>query len=958
MRISLSLKVFVLFSSLTAMTLILSLVSYSGYRESQLANERIFLFKDFVTQIGNLQSLTRMINADQNVRQKKAFKEELGRTKKIAQDIVNMGQAFPSTVGKRLAGLPALIDHFDQAFSELSQKYEACINAPYVNRRLFKTLQEKSRGIKGMDFQSFYEVVNELWLSGVRIHHAHDISMFPELKKMTARLEEITGDPVLLGPVQKIVKNLEMDYINYLAVKNRQAFLTNTASHFFGVANEAIDDIVRQNRKRQHLHYLAIVCVSLLAICLNLGLWVAASGYFRRFIRSQKQAITAIETEDEEYGFPSPSRDEIGDLSQAMKGLAQSLFRNRERYRAFIDQAADAVIVTGMDGRIIDVNVRACESLDFSRQALLKMNVADIDIAADKNGQKAIIREIMSQNKIVTFYGLQRKKSLETFPVEVRIGMYETDEYDNIEGRIEIPEGRVFISFARDISERRKAEQALKESEKKYRSMMETMQDPVYICAPDFTITYMNPAMVKRVGYDATGEKCYSALHSRTTTCPWCRYDKIFDHQHYTMDVVSPRDGRAYLVSSSPISQLDGSLAKLTIYRDITQVKQLESQLQQSQRMESIGTLAGGIAHDFNNILFPIMGHAEIMLEDIPGDSPLKEGLNQVYQGALRAKELIKQILAFSRQDAGDVTLVTMQPIIKEALKLIRASIPATIDISRDISPDCGAVKADPTKIHQIIMNLCTNAYHAMEETGGELKVALDTVTLEGAGLLTPTMKPGAYNCLTVSDTGIGMDRLVAGKIFDPYFTTKAQGKGTGMGLSVVHGIVSGMGGAIKVHSEPGKGTRFHVYFPVVDTLPGDADAAGPPPVPGGDERILLVDDEESIIRLVQQVLERLGYHVTAKNSSIDTLKLFQSDPFMFDLVITDLAMPKMPGDRLAIELLAIRPDIPIILNTGFSDQMSSESARKMGIRGLLMKPVIKSDLAKMIRNVLDGEGE
>jgi len=394
----------------------------------------------------------------------------------------------------------------------------------------------------------------------------------------------------------------------------------------------------------------------------------------------------------------------------------------------------------------------------------------------------------------------------------------------------------------------------------------------------------------------------------------------------------------------------------VAIILDITDRKKLEFQLQQAQKMEAIGTLAGGIAHDFNNILFPIVGHTEILLEDIPEDSPLRDSLIGIYTGALRAKELVKQILTFSRQESGELKLMKMQSIIKEALKLIRSSIPTTIEIRQDLSADCGVIKADPTQIHQIVMNLATNSYHAMEETGGELKVSLKEIELGEYDVITNDMAPGVYACLTVSDTGKGMDKDSIEKIFDPFFTTKEVGKGTGMGLSVVHGIVMSMNGAVKVYSEPGKGAEFKVYFPVEKSFLEKSDIQNKDrgPIQGGIERILLIDDEEIIATVEKQMLERLGYQVTSRTSSIEALEAFRAAPDKFDMVITDLAMPNLPGDKLAVELTKIRPDIPILLCTGFSVNMSEERAASLGIKGFLLKPIVMKDLSQKIREVLD----
>ncbi len=406
-------------------------------------------------------------------------------------------------------------------------------------------------------------------------------------------------------------------------------------------------------------------------------------------------------------------------------------------------------------------------------------------------------------------------------------------------------------------------------------------------------------------------------------------------------------------VTTAPLLKNGEVNGLVSFGRDITEEKKLKSQLMLSQKMESIGTLAGGIAHDFNNILFPIIGYTEMLMEDVGRQSPFHSSLNKIYAGALRAKNLVSQILVFSRQDKNELKQMKIQPIIKEVLQLIRSTIPAMIKINQDISSDCGRICGDPTQLHQIIMNLTTNAYHAMEETGGELTITLKEIELDKFDMVTPDMKPGAYACLSVADTGMGMNKNLTEKIFVPFFTTKVKGKGTGMGLSVVHGIVTGMGGAVQVYSEPGEGTQFHVYFPVEKSNMMEQDIEKKDLIKGGVEKILLVDDEEAILTMEKEMLERLGYQVTHYSSSIDALEAFHDSPDKFDLVITDMAMPNLPGDKLAGELIRIRHDIPILMCTGFSENMTEEKAGSLGIKGFIMKPIVMKDFSQKIRGVL-----
>lgn len=380
--------------------------------------------------------------------------------------------------------------------------------------------------------------------------------------------------------------------------------------------------------------------------------------------------------------------------------------------------------------------------------------------------------------------------------------------------------------------------------------------------------------------------------------------------------------------------------------------KKLEARLRQAQKMEAIGTLAGGIAHDFNNILFPILGYSEMLMNDAPDNSDLKRDLSMIFNGTKRARDLVKQILAFSRQREYDLKPIKVHLVVKETLKLIRSSIPATIDIMQNII-DCELVMADYTQIHQVAMNLLTNAYHAMEKKGGKLKVTLKEVDLRADDL--KGMPPGTYVRLTISDTGIGMDQSTIDRIFDPYFTTKKEGKGTGLGLAVVHGIIKSHGGHISVYSEPGKGSEFHVYLPVIKAQQ-ETKQIEIQPIKKSNERILVVDDEKMVVEIQQKMLKRLGYDVTSCTSSVEALKAFQANPDNFDLIITDMTMPNMTGDQLAQKIMEIRTDIPIILCSGFSEKMSNEKAKSLGIKKFLMKPVLIKDLSITIRRALDNK--
>lgn len=379
----------------------------------------------------------------------------------------------------------------------------------------------------------------------------------------------------------------------------------------------------------------------------------------------------------------------------------------------------------------------------------------------------------------------------------------------------------------------------------------------------------------------------------------------------------------------------------------------LEKRLSQAQKMESIGTLAGGIAHDFNNILSSILGYTELAFCDVEKGTPLYDYLQEVHNAGIRAKDLVRRILTFARQADEEIKPLRVDMIAREALKFLRASIPSTIEIRQNFESE-SQIMADPSQIHQIFMNLCTNAAHAMEHTGGILAVDFADVTLNPSFSSEKTgLKTGEYLKISISDTGSGIAPDILPSIFDPYFTTKKPGEGTGMGLAMVHGIVAKCMGEITVESTVGKGTVFTIYLPLTNRV-SNADTYKEETPLAGTERILFVDDELALAKMNSQILEKFGYKMTIRTSSLEALELFKSNPNDFDIVITDMTMPNMTGERLAAELTRIRHDIPIILCTGYSKNVSDENMAAIGIRAVVYKPILKADLSKTIRKVLD----
>jgi len=523
--------------------------------------------------------------------------------------------------------------------------------------------------------------------------------------------------------------------------------------------------------------------------------------------------------------------------------------------------------------------------------------------------------------------------------------------------KFEVGGEKVLTVRLRDVTERMQAEEGLS----RLAAIVEFSEDAIYSKALDGIVLTWNPGAERLYGYSAQEIKgrpiSLVIPPDRAHEIPLI-YERIRRGErvrHYETVRVR-KDGRQIDVSLSisPIKDVAGKIvAASTIVRDITERKRLEMQMRQAQKMEAIGTLAGGIAHDFNNLLTTIGGYTELAGDAVAKDGAAWHNLQEVLAATRRAKDLVRQILTFSRRRELEQKPIALQPIVREAMRLLRASLPATIEIRQQIDPDCGTVLADPTQMHQVLMNLCANAGYAMRERGGLLEVCLDVVDGDAEfAIRYPGLAIGPHARLTVRDTGPGMPPSVRERIFDPFFTTKGPGEGTGLGLAVVHGIITSHRGVITVDSAPGLGTRFEVFLPRLEA-PEFATTRAEPPIRGGTERILFVDDEPLLTHLWDRMLRGIGYSVLSCTDGLEALEIFRATPEAFDVVITDQTMPKITGEELARELLRLRPDLPIILCTGFSHTMTEEKAKAMGIRAYLTKPLARRDFDQAIRRVL-----
>ncbi len=643
-------------------------------------------------------------------------------------------------------------------------------------------------------------------------------------------------------------------------------------------------------------------------------------------------------------------KEMAGDVAFAIQSIEDEEARTRaekeawvsdRRFRALMEGAPVGILISSPDGGVMDVNAAALRMLGYdSKGDFLKVPTSHHYFEEEDRER---FHELLGSGPVRDFEVRLRRKDGTVFWVSIAsVAQAEED------GAVR------FIKSFQDISERKRAEEQLK----LFSQAVDGSADAMVMVDLDGKFTYVNRAYSDMFGYSReklAGKNlsfCHPGQEQNLEEAM-----KATAEGSWTGELTSRRsDGQLLQIAVSSSRVVDGRgnpVALMASVRDMTELKRHESQLRQAQKMEAVGTLAGGIAHDFNNLLVPILGFAELALAGVPEGSKAREDVTQVLKAGGRAKDLAAQILAFSRQEEAERKPVQLAPIIKEALKLLVAALPSTIEIRQNIGPDTRAVNADPTQIHQILMNLCTNAERAMPG-GGVLEVSLENVELdEERAVAIEGLRAGSYVRLTVSDTGCGMDEETLKRVFDPFFTTRGPGEGTGMGLSVVHGVVESHEGAITVDSELHRGTTFDVYLPAVESIAEDAPETRER-VHGGSESILFVDDEAPIVEMGSETLTRLGYRVTTRTSSVEALELFRFKPGAFDLVITDQTMPNMSGADLARELLRIRPDIPIVLCTGFSRAVTLESARAFGMRELVMKPIVGAELGRTVRRVLD----
>ncbi|MBC2712594.1 MAG: PAS domain S-box protein [Desulfosarcina sp.] len=679
----------------------------------------------------------------------------------------------------------------------------------------------------------------------------------------------------------------------------------------------------------------------------------------------------------------------IGQDTTRRKFFEASFRESEEKWRSLMENSPDHIMLMDLDGHILFANrsFMGIEKPDLIVKTLVSLISPEFEpvVRACMEGVVARGKSDACQVENNGANGKSLYFELRMGPVTVNdqtvaVAVNSTEITDRVYQEKVLLESeafhRTFFNDAptgiaiQDFSPIEASVQALKGAGvKDLQSYLMSHPDEVSRLGKQVTLVKVNQALVD----------LYKAPSERAMLGSLCKVFKGNDRQHFIDQVVAFTGGQdryqgearnvdfrgntLHLIIRKAVIQreVNGLSKILTSLVDVTPTKAAEKerellmlQLQQAQKMEAIGTLAGGVAHDFNNILSIILGNAELSLADIPQENPARLNIQEIRSASLRAKDIVRQLLGFSRKTEQILKPIHLIPVVEEAVKFLRATIPANIGIYPALSVDDDVIRADATQIHQIMINLFTNASHAMEETGGSLTVRADNVELNHS-LAGPihSVPSGRYVRMTVADTGTGIPDEVKRRIFDPYFTTKEVGKGTGMGLSMVHGIMKNSGGGIVLNTKPGEGTTFELYFPLVN-LSAQAASSREEDIPTGTERILFVDDEEMIVELYGKILDRLGYRVSTCTDPSQALSLLDADSTAFDMVITDMTMPGMTGDQLVQGIREIHPTLPVVLCTGYSKRLSKEKAKALAISAVLDKPVVLKKLAIAIRQVLD----
>jgi len=642
---------------------------------------------------------------------------------------------------------------------------------------------------------------------------------------------------------------------------------------------------------------------------------------------------------------------EFRDISKVK--LAEAEVRKREAKLSSIFRAAPAGIGVVVNRVIMEANDRLCKMVGYSREELL--------------GESA--KMLYSTDDEYEFVGREKYRQISehgTGTVETRFRHKNGNLIDVLLSStpLNLDDLSAGVTFtATDISGIKVIENKLRQSENKFRSMMESMNDLVYICSDDYHVEYMNPAMIRRTGHNATGELCFKAIHNFDEKCPWCVDNNKASGKYFESNTVSPKDKHSYLISHSPIVNSDGSPSTLIIFRDITELKETKDQLQQAQKMEAIGTLAGGVAHDFNNILTVIRGHAQLGMMQTTEENPLWNDLAEIEAAGDRASKLTRQLLAFSRKQAIKLEMIQINYLVNDLGKMLKRLVGEDVNLKINLDEKLSPILADPGQLEQVIINLVVNAADAVKDQplafGRNISILTSEVLLDSEFVMSHVdSKLGCHQILEIADNGCGIPKEVVEHIFEPFYTTKEVGKGTGLGLSTVYGIVKQNNASIYVESVPGQGTTFKIYWPSAkDDASKIIKNETFAPAPGGSEVILLVEDEKPTRNLALKILQQAGYTVIEAENGLDALEKTKDLQGSIDLVFTDIVMPLMGGKELNEKLSSIHPQMKFLFTSGYLSDRIDRDDVIFKDETFVDKPYDVLVLLSKIRQLLDSRG-
>jgi PAS domain S-box-containing protein len=836
-RLAISEKVFLLFVTLTSLTVLLGCTVYFGLRDLRVAGGEVRVLGEFQLQIKELSTFKidrkdNFMTPDQS-----RFTQEFAKAQKLLAQMHSFQGNLSPAAAKQLNTVESYLEYYRQAFVELFAKYE---QDQYLNREQQRLVNGFVRDIKEVAPAEQLALFENFLLMQSAFDEScrqHDLTRIAAMKGFRDRIASITGNAKIIAIVEAYEANAEAMYLNFLGILDREDYLADTADHFFHFATETAGVIAAESRERQIILSWLIAAMSLLAVFLTVLFWWRSSLYFRRFLDNQKTAIRAIERAEYDYAMPDRiPNDEIGDLTRFMKELAVNL----------------------------------------------KMHIDKVS----------------------------------------------------------------------------SSEKQLRLAKEEWERTFDAIGDIVTIQDTDMRMVRANRAALQAFGdgpEGVIGKHCFEVFRGAGTVCCGCPIpDACKDFKPYSAEIEHEGLHRTFWVSASPVLDENGELKSIIHFaKDITEIKKLEAQFLQSQKMEAVGRLASGVAHDFNNILTSILGYSELLLMKKVTDPHWKDHVEVIRNAGEKAAALVRQLLTFSRRQQLDVRSVNVNEIIRSLHKMLIRVIREDVSLELRLDERISAIKADPGQIEQVIMNLAVNARDAMPG-GGRLSIATtDMMVDERYAMMHVDMHPGPYVLIVVEDNGQGMSREVQARIFEPFFTTKQAGKGSGLGLATVYSIVRQHNGCIDVYSEPDRGTTFKIYFPAVPGAAGEQQRQQlREEARRGSETILVVDDEAAIRQMIVDSLSPFGYKLLGAANGEEALRVAEQFSGSIDLVLTDLIMPGISGTELAARLLVKWPATRILFMSGYLDARDDVNDLVDMENNFLAKPVMPSTLMKKLREI------